>query len=312
MKVNLRTIIGILGGVVMASCSTTIDEPDTSQTSIQFGTAVSRAAVIDENGLSSFSVWGGYDNIKLFEGTTVDKTASGWTYGGGTRYWIPGKTFNFYAVHPATLPEGSVADVTDVAGNGTITVTGFDCSKTGAEAVDLMTAKKTGIIYTSGSQVQPVGLEFGHELARVNIIVNSEAPNVMINSIAVTGVGYKGNYNNGQWNYTGFSDGQTPNTYTKTDVSLQQNIESNIYGDMLLLPLASEQLSNSKLKIDYTYKDSGNKESKEISLVTAVVTSWIKSNSYKYTLTIPKDSETLKLNVSVLPWDKQEDASIDW
>lgn len=294
----------------MASCSTTIDEPDTSQTPIQFGAAVSRAAVNDRGGMSSFSVWGGYQGVEdLFNATLVDKNG---TYSDGTRYWIPGKTFNFYAVHPATLPESSVADVTDVAGNGIITVTGFDCSKTGAEAVDLMTAKKTGITYTSGSQVQPVGLEFGHELARVNIIVNSEAPNVTINSIAVTGVGYKGNYNNGQWDCTGFSDGQTPNTYTKTDVSLQQNIESNIYGDMLLLPLASEKLSNSKLKIDYTYNDTGNKESKEISLATAGVTSWIKSNSYKYTLTIPKDSETLKLNVSVLPWDKQEDASIDW
>ena len=62
MKANLRTIIGMLGSVVMASCSTTtIDERDITQIPIEFGSSVSRAAVNDATEMSSFSVWGGYD-----------------------------------------------------------------------------------------------------------------------------------------------------------------------------------------------------------------------------------------------------------
>ena len=80
MKVNLRIIIGILCGVAMISCTSTVSEPNTSQIPIQFGTSVSRAAVNSASDMTAFSVWGGYDNVKLFEGTKVNNTGSGWTY----------------------------------------------------------------------------------------------------------------------------------------------------------------------------------------------------------------------------------------
>ena len=60
MKVTLRTIAGLLSSAVMVSCSNVNDDPNISQTPIDFGTTVSRAAVADKRELSSFSVWGGY------------------------------------------------------------------------------------------------------------------------------------------------------------------------------------------------------------------------------------------------------------
>ena len=162
MKVTLRTIAGLLSSAVMVSCSNVNDDPNISQTPIDFGTTVSRAAVADKSELSSFSVWGGYQGVEdLFDGTVVDKNGA---YTDGTRYWIPGKTFNFYAVHPATLPSGATANVTDVAGNGIITVTDFDCSKFGTEAVDLMTASRIGM---DGSNPEKVALTFKHALTRI-------------------------------------------------------------------------------------------------------------------------------------------------
>lgn len=311
MKVNLRTIIGILGGVVMASCSTTIDE----QTPIQFGTAVSRAAVNDEKGLSSFSVWGGYQGVEdLFDATLVDKNG---TYSDGTRYWIPGKTFNFYAVHPATLPEGSVADVTDVAGNGTITVTGFDCSKTGAEAVDLMTAtaQRTTSNPIKADEVAAVPFQFSHELSRVNVYVKTEESNVTIKSISLINAGYIGNFSNGTWAITSKSNESFPATFSKSNIQLNSvETEENVFGDMLLLPL-SETDFDSKIKIEYSYlynEQSYDSGLKEISLKTATVKSWDKGGNYKYTITIPRFTEELKLEVSVLPWNKVDDAYVEW
>ena len=185
MKVTLRTIAGLLSSAVMVSCSNVNDDPNISQTPIDFGTTVSRAAVADKSELSSFSVWGGYQGVEdLFDGTVVDKNGA---YTDGTRYWIPGKTFNFYAVHPATLPSGATANVTDVAGNGIITVTDFDCSKFGTEAVDLMTASRIGM---DGSNPEKVALTFKHALTRITFSAKladrlDEGYSLQVNEVAL-------------------------------------------------------------------------------------------------------------------------------
>lgn len=156
-----------------ASCTDTLsDEPATDARAISFTpTAETRAAVeTDFPDDSSFSVWGWYgtDNQitnNVFDGETVTKSGEAWTYSGGTQYWIPEMTYNFYGVYPiypkTSDNNGTTATVTP---NGTITVTNFDCSAFGKETVDLMTATAPDL---PGNEAPTVAMQFKHTLTRI-------------------------------------------------------------------------------------------------------------------------------------------------
>lgn len=158
---------------VLGACSSS-DEP-AADPSVPVGFSVqteTRAAVTGTTlpDGSLFKVWGGYDGNNVFDGREVTKTASGCTYT-GTEYWVPGKTYNFHAVYPAELP----AEATLVAGDGTVSVSDFDCSATGNEAVDLMTASAPNIeadeIIASPN---PVELTFSHLLSHISFVFDNQ------------------------------------------------------------------------------------------------------------------------------------------
>lgn len=97
--------------------------------------------VSDAQGMGDFRLWGWYltedSPVPIFEG---DKVTDGtWAYEGGRRYWTMEKIHRFYAVSPVYPLEGSGTRVS-VTADGVISVADFDCSRTGDEAVDLMTA----------------------------------------------------------------------------------------------------------------------------------------------------------------------------
>lgn len=148
-----------------ASCTSTLsDEPATDARAISFTPAAETRAAVEGDfpGGSSFSVWGWYGTTgsstidkTVFDNIPVTKSGEAWTYTGGTQYWIPSMTYNFYGVYPA--------NVGSCEADGTITVTDFDCSKTGEEAVDLMTATAQG----DGSIPAPVAMQFKHTLTRI-------------------------------------------------------------------------------------------------------------------------------------------------
>ena len=113
---------------VMFLGACTSEVPSTSETAeaISFGVPQTRAAVETANDMDAFSVWGWYTDtetggnpVSVFNKTRVAQ-ASGWNYEGGTRYWIPGKTYSFYGVYPHGLEN------VEVTSDG-ITITDFDC-----------------------------------------------------------------------------------------------------------------------------------------------------------------------------------------
>lgn len=303
MKVTLRTIAGLLSSAVMVSCSNVNDDPDISQTPIEFGTTMSRAAVSsDKKGLSSFSVWGGYEGAEdLFNKTEVDPSGA---YTDGTRYWIPGKTFNFYAVHPV-LENASVD-------NGIIKVNNFNCSKTGTEAVDLMTATAQRITKNPmvPEDVEAVPLTFNHELAKVNFTVKSENTVATVSSFKVYGVNYKGTLTKGQtatWNpVTACGENDTPYKLENFTFNTTNGFEKDMLGDVLIIP---SDLTNAELKITYKYPGETDDRTSVIHLNTSQPLSWVAGQSYKYTLTIKGGS--LSVNVTVNPWDGK-DTSVSW
>lgn len=276
--------------LLMPGCTSPIgsgDDPSSSTLAINFGTpqADTRAAVNSSADMGDFSVWGGYDGnaSNVFSQVTVH--SPGWTYDGGTRYWISGKTYNFYAVHPAGL-DASVND------SGTITVNDFDCSKTGNEAVDLMTATATGL---KGSEAPTVGLKFGHELAQVKVSVESNGATV--DEMKVYGVSYKGNFNSG-----------STSKWTVTDTTEENAtpFSGTTALDMLLLP--ATDLTDAKLKITYHYgSDTSATRTNEASL--AIAEGWAAGQQYHYKVSIVAGK--LTITVTVADW-KEEDTSVSW
>lgn len=274
-----------------ASCTDTLGgDPDTDARAITFTPAAeTRAAVDDADDMADgFKVWGWYDTDKnVFNGNTVSNTSGAWTYDGGTQYWIKGKTYNFYGVYPANVPAS-------VDPNGTITVTGFDCSATGTNAVDLMTATHTRTY--DGTNANAVNMPFQHELARVKVSVESNGATV--DGLKVYGVGYKGNFNS-----TG-----TPSKWTVTGTATEGNtlLSETTELDMLLLPVT--ELTNAMLKVTYYYgSDASATRTDEASL--AIAGGWAAGQQYHYKVSIVAGK--LTITVTVVEWN-EEDTSVKW
>ena len=265
--------------------------------------------VNDGTDLSDFRVWGwrrvsndATEYFSVFDGEKVTKD-SGWNYEGGIRYWNKGEFYDFYAVHP-------VYDDVNIDNLGNITINNFNCSVIGENAVDLMIAARQNM-----NIPQKIDLKFSHELSKVNIIVKSEGSDIIIKSISLINAGYLGNFSSDTWSITSKSTEGVPATFSKSDIPLNPDgTEVNVFGDMLLLPLSRTDF-DSMIKIEYSYlynEQSYDSGPKEISLNTATVTSWDKGGNYKYTITIPRLTEELKLDVRVLPWDKVDNANVEW
>lgn len=302
----ILTSLLCLTTLLMPGCTSPIgsgDDPSLSTLAINFGTpqADTRAAVSSSTDMGDFSVWGGYDGnaSNVFSQVTVH--SPGWTYDGGTRYWIPGKTYNFYAVHPAGV--GSCDS------DGTITIEDFDCSKTGNEAVDLMTARATGL---EGSEAPMVGLKFGHELARVNFQAKAQGSKVTITSFKINGVSYAGDFSqqpsseSAQWTpkkVTSAGDG----FFSVTNIMIENT--TDLLGDLLILP---QQLETGKqqLAISFRYDGETTDRTQTIDLrIENGTTEWTASQSYTYTLDLRTAS--LTLTVTIQDWTK-ENADVSW
>lgn len=301
--------------LTVASCTSTLsDEPTTDTRAISFMPAADTRAAVTGTSLpdgSSFSVWGWYGTKgtitnNVFDGETVTKSGGAWTYGGGSRYWIAGKTYNFYAVYPAEL----LTDVkADVSSDGTITVTDFDCSQTGDAAVDLMTATATG----NGSNPAPVALTFNHELARVNIIVTSEGDAVNISDALLYGISHKGSLNGNEWDFGEISDVNAPSFKTES-LSIPANNTQDyfLFGGDLLLPPHKSLSDNATLDFSYQYTI-GDTTSKSVSikLKTSSVTTWEKGKRYNYRINISRNATNVTLMVEVTNWI-EKNYTVEW
>lgn len=297
-----------------AACSTSVvNEPETETHAINFRTpqAETRAVVDDTSLPGDFLVWGGYDGdaTRVFDGTTVYHPD--WDYRDGMRYWTEGKLYDFYAVYPTELPTGSTASVSK---EGIITVSGFDCTATGKDAVDLMTATAPNV--SADKMIQDnsaVELKFEHELARVTCDVKSEKSTVTIKSVKLYGVGYKGTLTKTAGNAVDWSDVAT---YTADDTPFKKNEEfnlnttsglekDNVLDDLLLLP--QDLKATAQFSLTYRYNNDTADRTAAVSFPTG--SEWTAGQHYNYTLTLK--AATVTLNVAVLDWE-EENTSVSW
>ena len=300
-----------------ASCTSTLsDEPATDARAISFTPAAETRAAVDGTTLpanSSFSVWGWYGtgnaiNNNVFNGNTVTKSGGAWSYDGGTQYWIPRMTYNFYGVYPVYPQKSSDNGTTATVDNtGKITVTNFDCSATGKNAVDLMTATAQG----NGSTPEPVAMPFQHELARVNIIVTSEGDAVTISNAQLYGISHKGTLKGSNWELSQESDKANP-SFTEQTLNINDTQDHLLFGGDLLLPPHNTLSDNVTLDFSYQYTtgDTASK-SASIKLKTNSVITWEKGKRYNYRINIPRNATDVNLRVEVANWE-EKNYTVEW
>lgn len=274
-RISIKATMGLAAILLLtAACTDELnDHPADTGRPIAFTPVAETRAAVEGSALpsgSSFSVWGWYGtgneiNKNVFDGNTVTESGGTWGYTGGTQYWIPGMTYNFYGVYPASV----TASVTN---DGIITVEGFDCS----EAVDLMTATATGL---SGDAVQTVAMQFGHLLAKIEFVGKSEGGNATVNKLVLSNISTQGTYVSSSiplWSNLGSRDITIDSSSDLTPDGV------SVSGDMLLIP---QTLTAPQLTVTYS-TDTETGRTETYTLPVDVVSSWVAGQSYRYTFTV--------------------------
>lgn len=283
----------------------------TLKNAIDFSPLVTRSVVTSLGEGDSFAVWGWYGSpsVNVFDGTKVTNTQNIWSYD-GTRYWVPGQEYTFYAAYPTG--QGSWSN------DGTYSISGFDCSATGTDVVDLMTSPP---VKGNGDNPQPVIFTFNHELSKLKFTIKtSDTKGVTIKNIKLFGISTQGsltkNYENGgSTNWSDLNRVIADNTpYTDNGpVSLDANKSHESFeGDIMLPPHASLEDATLSFSYYYNWENEENARNVELPLTkgTGGVTSWAAGCSYAYTVNIPATND-IRLTVTITDWDEQN-TSVSW
>lgn len=309
-----RIALPLAMSVLAVSCtSTKYMAPEKKPVAIKFHqvSAETRSA-IEGNTMpanSAFKVWGWYyDNGgatvgNVFDGTEVSNKTGEWLYDGYTRYWSPGYVYDFYAVYPSSLSGVTVNE------SGEIAITGFDCSRTGADAVDLMTASRLDM---SGDAPEKVAFTFTHELARLKFTVIAENTEATVNGFKVYGLNVNADLSKTESGSV-WSD---PVACTKENTPFilgepfsfnsVNGWEKNMLGDVLVIP--DSDLSDAELEISYRYPGESTDRTAVLDLNSSTSV-WNAADSYNYIVRIKGSSLTVE--VIVVPWST-EDTSVSW
>lgn len=329
MKARLNISLTLAAACLccLSSCVSIVSGDGTGDTAISFATPSADTKAAVEGGVltkGSFLVWGGYRDddgtvnaTNVFDGETVTGSGNVWNYTGGTRYWVAGKTYDFYTVYPADIFSGQSGTSTDAPSvtcspEGIVTIENFDASATGAAAVDLMTASATSVdadnMINAGDAVE---LSFKHELARVNFTVVSEGDALTISDAKLYGISHTGTLSGVQWTLQTASTVDNTPFKTKTLGITDTQKHLLFEGDLLLPP---QTLSDGAiLAFRYQYEGEGDTDSHGVTLdvKTTNVAKWTAGQRYNYRISIPQNPVDISLDVTVKDWDV-EYVTVEW
>lgn len=291
-------IISVFSIFLAVACTSDNDVPfpDSEAPSIDFeGSALTRGIVNAADDMSAFDVWGWYSPIsgtgtarQVFDATLVSRNGTTWTYDNIQR-WQQGNSYQFYAIYPSFDAECGYESAS-CDQNGTFTINNFDCSKTGDEAVDLMTAVRSVECGTDGYPGK-VSMPFQHELAKVNIKATVEGGNAIVTKITFSGMKTGGNYNSASTDR--WSDTKSGSFINETCQPLDTK-GVDLLGDMLLIP----QNVNNDIKLKVEYILDGVKQTPKEFTLPATVEKWEAGKSYRYTITFKGNNIVFTVNVA--------------
>ena len=206
-----------------------------------------RAAVdpsYSANDIQSFNVYGTVNNVVIYPGAIVTKTAD---YGAAwsctdadgkaiNQYWIPGASYKFVGI-----VDGNKSGVTETTiVNGMPTTISYKADG----ATDLLCQTIDKVANTNGTANGLVAFNFNHLLAKVNFTVNNNSTEADKYSFVVKNIAFAGNtegvYNvaTAAWDTTKFKTGSTAvgNGTDKTIIVATKAASSELNTEVLFLP----------------------------------------------------------------------------
>ena len=199
-------LILVILAALFTACNDTIIETIEGRT-IHFDNVfvdqTTRATDVTINNLTNFYVhaWmSNFDDLTtcIFNAEEVIKSADGWTYGGGSRYWIAGKKYEFLAFSPINAQYTLDNTHTSFVYNNN----GAKQQNCASAQYDLVVAKLDRVTaknQLSNDDIQPVLLHFHHLLSRLvfNFVNDFTIPDVKlrIEDVRLTGIANSATFN---------------------------------------------------------------------------------------------------------------------
>lgn len=292
----------------LAACSSsTVDEPDEEQMPLTFKVSASDSRAMAtkttfETDGCAFNVWGLFYNpfggtgvFPIFDARTVTLNSGVWSYK-NEEYWMPGFTYEFRALYPATLPDGAtVAYTTGTGANSHISVSNFT-----ARGTDLMSASDQRIVLADGSTQPAVDLKFRHLLSRVTFKGRSDdrylgadgKPDATARKIKVTSFKVSGIADIGTWDGTNFAaDGSNLGGWTRGEQTATYtapidaaglelgNDPVDIFGSNDVILAIPQAFTALKIEITYVFTEGTQGEQHATSTLAGT---WLPGKSYSY------------------------------
>lgn len=281
---------------------------------IRFEEVKTKTLMTDFN-LTAFRVWGetspgAADVFDGVEVTGMDPDEYGrmdnWEYE-GDKYWLPEKTYDFYAVAPPDIPvEYASGDYGFEYAMPDNISTDLEQDSGHIDVIAAYHSRRTG----SMTQTPPViNLDFEHKLARVNIKLSKAAMNnshtMKVKNIYLWGMKKKGAYKFA----SGWSvyDETGAVSLTDIDVALPDNEVPVTIGGILAVPqiISADQVN---LLVEYTYSHGTNTSSRILSTVLPVdvVSEWSEGNNYTYSAVLFVEQDIRFDTPVVEPWGTEQ------
>ena len=290
---------------------------------ISFSSGVSRAAITEDDPMTSFGVWGYYakdggsstNDVFGGEQEVTGSSATGeWTYF-PAQYWVLGATYEFHAVYPADVKRIEVTSNADGGGHD-LDIYMFDATK----GVDLMMARATGIRHDDAGSVVPVALSFKHLLARVEFVGRVHDASVgiagfvpRIHSAKLYGMDKEADFStegvdleSAESIKAGWNILDVPSTEISPFANAGERLElgtteQSIFGDVLLFP--QNVTREYMFEVTYSTDEAGTERiTRTVPLSTMAVSEWKAGMYYRYTFTVSVDNRILFDVPTVTPW----------
>lgn len=282
-----------------------------------------------------FMVYGYYNKpyfvtpIQIFNGVDVNKKVvsgkTAWVYD-GTRYWVPGCTYYFYAYSCADVelangngrPAFSIFDSDNHTVDGrALKLLGYVCDQTHQH--DLVYAKHINILATEKGNPD-VSLPFSHALCKIKAIFTTDFPagyKVYVSNVYVSNFYHHADFNVGTGIWSNFErDVYNPASLTLTvpDKSFVENkagskVETS---QAFLIPKLYETNNDENAKLHFTItvvKDGETIIDRHI--IGTWSPNWEKSNIYTYNINITGSSTGIQPIVFSAKQDLSGSASWD-
>lgn len=312
-----RYVVAMVLVVSLSGCTkTSVSGDEEERVPVRFGKAdvVSRSVVTNEGFLGEgnrFRVWGMYHSttdasftpMRVFDGTEVTRKGGAWTYT-DTRYWLPGFSYNFRALYPASL-KGVAFDEDAVL----LSIAEYD----GRGQDDILYATP-GEIKAIQGPMHAVALDFRHVLSRVvfeGAVLPALGKEVTVTSVKVYGMAVKGAWTGrvaadapcGRWT-AGEEKATSGSPYASNvdGVTFPATGESRVVLEVLMIPQAIP--ADAMIEITYNYDDGiGRTQRANLNGVSASFgATWKPGSGYRYSFTVGDTDNILFERPAVTEW----------